>query len=90
MRCGVSDELMRPLMPADVLGLRSACVPAGLGDGLPVGVLLAADRFRDGPTLAAAEVVEAALGPTTPIATWPPDQPLGLDRRATNQGRGPQ
>ncbi len=60
-------EMMRPVMPANVLGLPSACVPAGLVDGLPVGVLLTADRFADDTSLAAAEVVEAALGLETPI-----------------------
>jgi amidase len=54
-------------MPANVLGLPSACVPAGLVDGLPVGVLLTGDRFADDAALAAAAVVEAALGLATPI-----------------------
>jgi len=60
-------EMMRPVMPANVLGLPSACVPAGLVDGVPVGVLLTADRFADHRALDAAEVVEAALGLATPI-----------------------
>jgi amidase len=60
-------ELMRCVMPANLLGLPSACVPAGLVEGLPVGVLLTGDRFADDKTLAAAEVVEAALGLATPI-----------------------
>ena len=60
-------ELMRCVMPANLLGLPSACVPAGLVDGLPVGVLLTGDRFADDKTLAAAEVVEKALGLATPI-----------------------
>ncbi len=59
--------LMRCVMPANVLGLPSACVPAGLADGLPVGVLLTGDRFADDKTLDAAAVVEAALGVDTPI-----------------------
>ncbi len=60
-------EMMRCVTPANVLGLPSACVPAGLVDGLPVGVLLTGDRFADDKTLDAAEVVEAALGLPTPI-----------------------
>jgi amidase len=60
-------EMMRPVMPANVLGLPSACVPTGLVDGVPVGVLLTADRFADDTSLAAAEVIEAALGLETPI-----------------------
>ena len=60
-------EMMRCVTPANVLGLPSACVPAGLVDGLPVGVLLTGDRFADDKTLDAAEVVEAALGLATPI-----------------------
>jgi amidase len=59
--------LMRCVMPANVLGLPSACVPAGLVEGLPVGVLLTADRFADDKALAAAEAVEAVLGLDTPI-----------------------
>jgi Asp-tRNA(Asn)/Glu-tRNA(Gln) amidotransferase A subunit family amidase len=54
-------------MHANVLGLPSACVPAGLVDGLPVGVLLTGDRFADDKTLTAAAAVEAALGLDTPI-----------------------
>jgi amidase len=60
-------EMMRCVTPANLLGLPSACVPAGLVDGLPVGVLLTGDRFADDKTLDAAEVVEAALGLATPI-----------------------
>jgi amidase len=60
-------EMMRPVMPANVLGLPSACVPAGLVDGVPVGVLLTADRFADDRALAAAEVIQATLGLATPI-----------------------
>ncbi len=59
--------MMRCVMHANVLGLPSAAVPAGIVDGLPVGVLLTGDRFADDKTLAAAEVVEAALGLDTPI-----------------------
>ena len=54
-------------MPANLLGLPSACVPAGLVEGLPVGVLLTGDRFADDKTLDVAEAVEAVLGLETPI-----------------------
>jgi amidase len=60
-------EMMRCVTVANLLGLPSACVPAGLVDGLPVGVLLTGDRFSDDKTLDAAEVVEAALRLATPI-----------------------
>jgi amidase len=60
-------ELMRCVTPANVLGLPSACVPAGVVDGLPVGVLVTGDRFADDKTLDAAEVIERALGLDTPI-----------------------
>jgi len=60
-------EMMRCVTIANVLGLPSACVPAGLVDAVPVGVLLTGDRFADDKTLDAAEVVEAALGLPTPI-----------------------
>jgi amidase len=66
-QAGDTLTLMRCVMHANVLGLPSACVPAGMVDGLPVGVLLTADRFADDKTLAAAEAVEAALGLDTPI-----------------------
>jgi amidase len=62
-------ELMRCVTHANVLGLPSACVPAGLVDALPVGVLLTGDRFADDKTLDAAEVVEAALGLDTPVVS---------------------
>jgi amidase len=62
-------ELMRPVVPANLLGLPSACVPAGLdpATGLPVGVLLTGRRMRDEECLDAAEAVEAKLGLETPI-----------------------
>lgn len=60
-------ELMRCVTIANLLGLPSACVPAGLVDGLPVGVMITGDRFADDKTLDAAEVVETAFGVTTPI-----------------------
>lgn len=62
-------DLMRPVVPANLLGLPSACVPAGrdAATGLPIGVLLTGRRMRDDQCLDAAEVVEARLGLVTPI-----------------------
>lgn len=60
-------ELMRPVLPANLLGLPAAVVPVGIVDGLPVGAHLTARRFGDLTALAAAEVLELALGTITPI-----------------------
>lgn len=57
----------RCVLPGNALGLPSACVPAGLVDGLPVGVLLTGARFSDLTCLQAAEKIEAQLGLETPI-----------------------
>jgi amidase len=62
-------NLIRPVTPANLLGLPSACVPAGRDSatGLPIGVLLTGSRMRDDLCLDAAEAVEARLGLETPI-----------------------
>ena len=60
---------MRPVVPANLLGLPSACVPAGRDEatGLPIGVLITGQRFREDLCLEAAEAIEARLGIATPI-----------------------
>jgi amidase len=61
-------ELMRPVMPGNALGLPSAAVPAGVVDGLPVGVLVTGALWHDLTCLDIAEKIEAAgLVPQTPI-----------------------
>lgn len=62
-------EMMRPVVPANLLGLPSACVPADRdeGTGLPIGVLLTGARFRDDLCLDAAEAIEQRLPLATPI-----------------------
>jgi amidase len=62
-------EIMRPVVPANLLGLPSACTPAGRDKetGLPIGVLLTGPRMREDLCLDAAEAVEARLGLATPI-----------------------
>ena len=62
-------ELMRPVTPANLLGLPSACVPAGRDEatGLPIGVLVTGRRLREDLCLEAAEAIEQRLGVATPI-----------------------
>ena len=64
-----SFELLRPVLPANYLGLPSACVPAGQDaeTGLPIGVLITGPRFRDDLCLDAAEHIERRCGLRTPI-----------------------
>lgn len=57
----------RPVLPANLLGLPAAVVPAGVSDGLPVGVQVIGDRFADLHCLGVAERIESALGRLTPI-----------------------
>lgn len=57
----------RCVLPGNALGLPSACVPAGMVDGLPVGVMLTGARFSDYLCLDAAALIEAAIGTATPI-----------------------
>jgi amidase len=60
-------ELMRPVLPANLLGTPAAVVPAGMADGLPVGVQVMGARYTDLRCLAVAEAIEQRLGPITPI-----------------------
>jgi amidase len=60
-------ELMRPVLPANLLGTPAAVVPAGLADGLPVGVQVMGGKYTDLRCLAVADAIEQRLGPLTPI-----------------------
>ena len=66
---GATLDLIRPVIAANLLGLPSACVPAGRDSvtGLPVGVLITGRRLRDDECLDAAAAIEARLGIETPI-----------------------
>jgi amidase len=60
-------SLLRPVEPANLLGLPAAAVPAGLAAGLPCGVQVMGERFQELACLEAAEIVETALGLATPV-----------------------
>ena len=62
-------EMIRPVVPANLIGLPSACVPAGLDPAtdLPIGVLLTGRRMHDMECLDAAETIEASFRLPTPI-----------------------
>ena len=61
------SELLRCIIPGNVLALPVVAVPVGVSDGLPLGVQCYADRWREDLALSAAADVEAALGIITPI-----------------------
>jgi amidase len=60
-------ELMRPVLPANLLGLPAVVVPGGMADSLPVGVQVIGARYTDLRCLSIAEQIESACGLDTPI-----------------------
>jgi amidase len=60
-------ELMRPVLPANLLGTPAAVVPAGMADGVPVGVQVMGGKYTELRCLSVAEAIEHRLGPLTPI-----------------------
>jgi len=60
------------ISPANVLGLPAVALATGVADGLPTGVQVYADRWREDLCLAAAEQIEAASRTPTPIDPVPP------------------
>jgi len=60
-------ELIRPVLPANLLGTPAAVVPAGMADGLPVGVQVMGGKYTELRCLDIAEAIERRLGPLTPI-----------------------
>ena len=51
-------ELMRPVLPANLLGTPAAVVPAGMADGLPVGVQVMGGKYTELRCLAVAEAID--------------------------------
>lgn len=64
---GAMLEILRPVLPANVLGLPAAVVPGAVVDDLPVGIQVIGDRYTDLRCLTIAEEIEAAVGRFTPI-----------------------
>jgi amidase len=64
-------NLMRFVTPMNLLGLPVVCVPTGTANGLPLGVQVIADRFREDLCLRAAAAIEAKLGVLAPIDPRP-------------------
>lgn len=60
-------ETFRPVMPANLFGSPAAVVPAGVVDGLPVGVQVMAWRHHDHACLSVAQMIDDAMGIATPI-----------------------
>jgi amidase len=60
-------ETIRPVLPANLLGLPAAVVPVGMADGMPVGAQLVGRKFADLTCLNAAELLESHFGTITPI-----------------------
>ena len=58
----VSSALMLNTCPFDVTGHPATSVPAGLLDGLPVGLMIVGRRFGDAMCLRAAQACETAAG----------------------------
>lgn len=56
-----------PMLAISMLGLPGLAVPTGQAGGIPVGVQLVAQRFREDICFAAAEVIEARCPAMAPI-----------------------
>jgi amidase len=60
-------DTVRFITPGNVLGLPSVALPTGVADGLPTGIQIYADLWREDLCLEAAEIVEAGVERPTPV-----------------------
>jgi aspartyl-tRNA(Asn)/glutamyl-tRNA(Gln) amidotransferase subunit A len=85
---GMADPLARPrtdwwTVEANLAGVPAATVPAGLADGLPVGVQLMGPEGGDARLYRVAAALESALGPTPgPPGAWAESGPGRRSSRA--------
>jgi amidase len=63
----LSYRVQAPLTAFALLGLPCVAVPTGVIDGLPTGVLVMAQGYREDVALEAAEFIEAQCPMPTPI-----------------------
>ena len=60
-------DRVRFITPANVLGIPALALPMGVSNGLPTGVQIYADRWREDLCLLAAETIEGEVGSICPI-----------------------
>lgn len=60
-------DTLRFITPGNLLGIPAVCVPCGVAGGLPTGIQVYADRWREDLCFAVAELVEAAMPAVCPI-----------------------
>jgi amidase len=63
----LTANMLRFITPGNFLGLPSVAVPTGISDGLPTGVQVYAERWREDLCLEGAALIENQLGQITPI-----------------------
>jgi amidase len=61
------EDTVRFIAPGNALGIPSVALPMGVVDGLPTGIQIYADLWREDLCLAAAEIIEAGVTMPSPI-----------------------